>query len=160
MKFFKFILALTVASIFAIACNNTATNNANQTANTNTAPPQITPSASQPTATPDEFVTIRATYSATCIRCHKANGEGGTVELDEGKPLKVPTFKEGHALKHTDQEFARQIANGGEGMPAFKTRLTPEQINQLVRFIRKEFQGQTTTTTPPASANTAPPAHK
>ncbi|MFN2480848.1 MAG: cytochrome c, partial [Pyrinomonadaceae bacterium] len=43
-------------------------------------------------------------------------------------------------LKHSDAEYAKQITEGGEGMPKFKDRLTPEQINGLVRFIRSEFQ--------------------
>jgi mono/diheme cytochrome c family protein len=43
-------------------------------------------------------------------------------------------------LNRTDAQFARQIAKGGDGMPAFEKRLTPEQIAGLVRFIRREFQ--------------------
>lgn len=145
MTLFKLAFVIMAASLFAIGCGNPSTVNSNRAANASI-PPQTTPT-SLPSAgaavTPDEFATVRATYSATCIRCHKANGEGGVADLGEGeKPLKVPSFKEGHALKHTDQEYARQIANGGDGMPAFKTRLKPEQINDLVRFIRHEFQGQ------------------
>jgi mono/diheme cytochrome c family protein len=59
----------------------------------------------------------------------------------EGKPLKVPSLKEGHALKHTDEELAKQISKGGDGMPPFKDKLTPEQINNLVRFIHRDIQG-------------------
>ena len=161
MKMLKLALVITFASMLAIACNSNTNSTTDRAANT---PPQTTatavpvPSAAKAAATPDEFASIRATYSATCIRCHKANGEGGVATLDEGKePLKVPSFKEGHALRHTDQQFARQIANGGDGMPPFKTRLTPEQINELVRFIRHEFQGQANAASPGASANTAAP---
>jgi mono/diheme cytochrome c family protein len=168
MKLFKLALALTAASVFAISCtDSTTTNGTNQSAGANKGA-QTTPTpVPTPTATPDEFATIRATYSAACIRCHKPDGTGGTAELDEGKTLKVPSFKEGHALTHTDQQFARQIANGGDGMPAFKSRLTPEQINELVRFIRTEFQGRaaaaaapTTNASPAASSNTAPATNK
>ena len=143
--------------MLAIACNDNTTNNSNQAANANTRP-QTAPTSAPSATTPDEFATIRATYSTTCIRCHKANGEGGVAELDKGETLKVPSFKEGHALKHTDQQYVRQITKGGEGMPPFGNRLTPEQINELVRFIRKEFQGQATP--PGASSGTAPAAHK
>ena len=45
-------------------------------------------------------------------------------------------------LKHADEEFVEQITEGDEGMPAFKDKLSPEEMNDLVRFIRKEFQGK------------------
>lgn len=149
MQRFKLALIIAAIAIFAIACNDT--NDARETANANAA---STPAASSTTAatnatttntasapkTIDEFVAARSTYDAVCIRCHQENGEGGNLELDKGMTLKVPSFKKGHGLTHTDSEFARQIANGGDGMPAFKERLTSEQIDSLVRFIRHEFQ--------------------
>lgn len=125
----------------ALACGggNTAVNRGDAPG----APVAPAPASATPAA--DEFASIRATYNAACVRCHKENGEGGLVELDEGARLKVPSFKAGHALKHDDAEYARQIAKGGEGMPAFGRRLSPEQINELVRFIRREFQAGLTT---------------
>jgi mono/diheme cytochrome c family protein len=41
-------------------------------------------------ATSDELAAARATYNATCVRCHKEDGSGGTVEFGEGETLKVP----------------------------------------------------------------------
>ena len=61
--------------------------------------------------------------------------------VDE-KKLKVPSFSTGHALKHTDEDFVEQIVKGGDGMPKFKDKLSPEEINLLVRFVRHEFQGK------------------
>jgi mono/diheme cytochrome c family protein len=43
-------------------------------------------------------------------------------------------------MKHSDQDFVDQIMNGGDGMPAFKGKLQPDQINGLVKLVRKEFQ--------------------
>jgi mono/diheme cytochrome c family protein len=31
---------------------------------------------------------------------------------------------------------------GGDGMPEFKDKLSPDEINLLVRFVRHEFQGK------------------
>lgn len=143
MQRFNLAVFIPAIAIFALACNNGG--NTNQTANVNTAstPPATTtatPSSPPTTTTSGEFAAARSTYNAACIRCHKDNGEGGVVELDKGMSLKVPSFKTGHGLTHTDDQFERQIANGGDGMPAFKDRLTPEQIDELVRFIRHEFQ--------------------
>ena len=64
------------------------------------------------------------------------------VEI-KGKSLKVPSLKTGGAVKDSDRELSSQIANGGDGMPAFKERLNPDQISELVRFIREELQSGT-----------------
>ena len=61
----------------------------------------------------------------------------------------VPSLREGHALRHPDSDFLKQITKGGDGMPAFKDKLKPEEIDDLIRFIRHEFQGSMT---PPAEA--------
>lgn len=140
MKQLKLAFVICAITTFAASCASTnttvSTGNANN-ANTNSTP--IAATASTPAPASDDLAAARSTYKAVCASCHQQNGEGGTVEFDEGR-LKVPSFKKGHGLTHTDAEFARQIARGGDGMPAFEKKLTPEQINGLVRFIRQEFQ--------------------
>jgi cytochrome c551 len=141
MRHLKLVLLISAITTFAAACASTDTTvssgnsnntNANSTAASNTATPA--PAAS------DELASARATYKAACARCHQESGEGGSVEFAEGGTLKVPSFKSGHGLTHTEAQFARQIAKGGDGMPAFEKKLTPEQINGLVRYIRQEIQ--------------------
>lgn len=94
-----------------------------------------------PQSTPDQFAAVRASYEKNCKLCHGANGEGGPVKLDDGTRLKVPSLREGHALKHPDSDFVKQITKGGDGMPAFGEKLKPEEINDMIRFVRHEFQG-------------------
>jgi len=84
-----------------------------------------------------------------CKECHGEKGDGGPVKLEDGTRLKVPSLREGHALRHPDSDFLKQITKGGDGMPAFKDKLKPEEIDDLIRFIRHEFQGGMT---PPAEA--------
>ena len=91
------------------------------------------------TATPDPLAFARANYAKQCVECHGGQGEGGLVKVDD-KKLKVPSFTEGHALKHTDEDFVDQIKDGGDGMPKFSDKLSEQEINDLVRFIRREFQ--------------------
>ncbi|HEY0101629.1 MAG TPA: cytochrome c, partial [Pyrinomonadaceae bacterium] len=117
----------------------TVSNGNSNNSNAASTPANVTANASAPAAS-DELASARTTYQAVCARCHRDNGEGGTVEFEEGGALKVPSFKTGHGLTHTEAQFARQIAKGGDGMPAFEKRLTPEQINGLVRYIRQEIQ--------------------
>ena len=137
MKSIKLALIIIAFTLFVWACNtnstpttNTSVSNANSsTANANLAP---TPAA-------DEFASTRALYAQHCAPCHGEEANGGIVKVDNLK-LKVPSLKEGHALKHTDEQFVKQITKGGDGMPAFRDKLKPEEINDLVRFIRQEFQ--------------------
>lgn len=99
-----------------------------------------TPAATA-TATPDEFAFARANYAKHCSNCHGQEGKGGLVKLEDGN-LKVPSLTEGHALKHTDEDLIDQIENGGDGMPKFKDKFSPEEIKVMVRFVHHEFQGK------------------
>lgn len=131
----KFVLALTVIAVFTLGCGNAGTDTSN------TAAPAASPVASLPAATPDALASGRIHFEKNCVDCHGATGEGGPKEVD-GKRFKVPSLRAGHALKHTDEKFVTQISEGDDEMPAFKDKLTPEQINEVIRYIRKEFQGK------------------
>ena len=122
--------------LFVAACKNEPTNTAvNTSPNSNSATSQ---------STPDPFAAVKTIYGKDCRECHGQNGEGGPVKLTDGTKLKVPTLREGHALRHTDTEFVKQITKGGDGMPAFADKLKPEEVNDLIKFIRREFQAGAT----------------
>ena len=120
--------------VLVCVCMLSACGHASDTT-TNTSIPTGTPAA-----TPDAFADVRGIYAKDCQNCHNADGTGGKVKLDDGKTLRVPSFRAGHALRHTDSDFRRQVSEGGDGMPAFKDKLSPQQIDELIRFVRKEFQ--------------------
>jgi mono/diheme cytochrome c family protein len=124
------VLMVIVCALVMCACSNQPTT----TTNTET---KASPAA---TATLDAFAGVRGIFAKECQNCHAADGTGGKVKLEDGKTLRVPTFRAGHALRHTDSDFRRQIMEGGDGMPAFKDKLTPQQIDELLRFVRQEFQ--------------------
>ena len=81
--------------------------------------------------------TPRTVYARTCATCHGAQGEGKQLGT-----LKIPSLREGAALTDTDEKFLKQIGDGGNGMPPFKFNFDDRQIQDLVRFIREEFQGK------------------
>jgi mono/diheme cytochrome c family protein len=157
MKFFKIglLLLAAAAGLFAFACGdaqvNNSTNNATTTAgnrNAATASADSTTATTnaQPTATAaavvDEFAEARTIYLETCVKCHKEDGSGGEATF-EGKKIKVPSYKSPGAMKASDDKLYNYIANGEEGeMPAFKDRLSETQMRDLVKFIRREFQGK------------------
>ncbi len=157
MKLLKSIVATSALLLFlsAAACDNTQTA---QNANANARPAATATPA--PAATPDELAAAAADYSQFCINCHKADGRGGTVELDEGETLKVLSLRE-HGLKDSDAELAKQIREGGDEMPAFKNKLDEQRINNLVRYVRREFHGRSVAApaaSPAAAASPATPA--
>lgn len=158
MKLLKLCLAAFAAAAFAVACNSDQTA---QNVNTNArpTPPAVATTDAAPAATPDALAAAAGDYSRFCINCHKADGTGGKVELDEGKKIDVPSLRE-HGLKDADAHLAKQISEGGDGMPAFKSRLDAQRIDNLVRYVRREFHGRTVTA-PAASASATPatPAH-
>ena len=133
MRAFGLTLLGGLVLLFAFACNQPAT----ETTTKSGPATSVSPAA----ATPDEFASARTVFNKSCAGCHGEDGSGGTKTVDN-KKLKVPTMREGHSLNHTDDEFRKQITEGGDGMPAFKEKLTPEQMNELVKFIRHEFQGK------------------
>ncbi|HKE58739.1 MAG TPA: cytochrome c [Pyrinomonadaceae bacterium] len=131
MKTTFLVLACTVLALLAIACTETA-------APTNSAAPTAATSAGTPV---DEFAAARQNFQKNCESCHGPNYEGGLVKV-EGKQIKVPSLKADHAVKHTDEQLIKMITNGEEAMPSFKDKLKPEEITDLVKFVRKQVQGK------------------
>lgn len=131
MKSLKLVLIPAAFALVGSACTNA-------TVNTNSNQPPGAQTASAPTPA-DEFAAARMNFKKHCEACHGEKATGGVVEIDS-KKLKVPNLREGHAVGHTDEKLVKQITEGDEEMPAFKDKLKPEEIKDLVHFIRKEFQ--------------------
>jgi len=134
MKLLALALACIALSLVIIACTENAspTNNARPTAAVSPAP------AASPV---DEFATAHANYQKHCEGCHGETGEGGLVKV-ENKRIKVPSLKADHALKHTDEQITKMITNGEEEMPSFKDKMSAQEISDLVKYVRKHFQGK------------------
>jgi mono/diheme cytochrome c family protein len=132
MKFGITSLLIALIAIFITSCSSqTAPTTTNR--NTNAAIP--------PSATPDPFASARGVFAKDCQSCHGVDGKGGPVKLEDGTRLRVPSLREGHALRHPDSDFRKQIVEGGDGMPSFKTKLSSQQVDELIKFIRQEFEG-------------------
>jgi len=136
MKFVKAAFILSAVAFCVVACAETKTVNTNIAGNTI----PVANANAQPTAAIDEIAASRAIYLESCVGCHKENGEGGAAEF-EGKKIKVPGFQSKGAMNASDDNLYRHIAEGEEDeMPAFKDKLTEEQMRNLVQYIRKDFQ--------------------
>jgi menaquinol-cytochrome c reductase cytochrome b/c subunit len=137
MKLISLALTCVAIALVAIACTETAT-----PTNTSSSRPAGSPAAAaSPAASVDQFATARANYKKNCEACHGPEATGGLVKVDK-KQIKVPSLKADHAIKHTDEQLTKMITNGEEEMPSFKDKMSAAEISEMVRFIRKEFQGK------------------
>jgi cytochrome c6 len=75
-------------------------------------------------------------FAAKCVACHGADGKGRTPQ---GKKVHA---KDLTASKLGDADITRQIVNGFKDpkgkllMPSFKTVLTPEEIEAVVKYVK------------------------
>ena len=74
-----------------------------------------------------------ADYKAKCQMCHAANASGDTPA---GKKLGAKDLRLPDAQKKTDAELLAVLQNGKNKMPAFKDKLSAQQLKDLVTVIR------------------------
>ncbi len=70
-----------------------------------------------------------ATFKTKCAMCHGAEGKGKEA-------MKTPDFSSADVQKKSDADLSGVITNGKPPkMPAYKT-MTPDQVKDMVAFIR------------------------
>jgi cytochrome c6 len=75
-----------------------------------------------------------ALFKAKCAGCHAADGSGSGAM---GKQLGVLDLRSDDVQKQTDAQLTDSITNGkGKKMPAYKGKLTDDQIKGIVGYIR------------------------
>lgn len=72
-------------------------------------------------------------FKAKCAACHGTEGSGDTTL---GKSMKIRDFHSPDVQKQTDAELTGMITTGKGAMPAYKGKLTDDQIKQIVGYIR------------------------
>lgn len=76
-------------------------------------------------------------WKAKCKGCH---GDDGKAKTKMGEKEKIPDMTNaGWQQRHSDEQIRDYISNGSKEnakMKAFKDKLTPEQIDGLVKYIR------------------------
>jgi cytochrome c6 len=73
-------------------------------------------------------------YKSKCAACHGADGTGNTAV---GKSMKIRDSHSPDVQKETDAQLTEMISSGKGAMPAYKGKITDEQIKQLVAYIRE-----------------------
>jgi mono/diheme cytochrome c family protein len=72
-------------------------------------------------------------FKGKCAMCHGPDGAGKTMM---GEKLKIPDLHSPDVQKHTDAELKAVIAKGKDKMPAYEAKLSKEQIDTMVVYIR------------------------
>jgi putative copper export protein/mono/diheme cytochrome c family protein len=81
----------------------------------------------------------RMLFQQNCVVCHGADGRGGGPQAAGLDP--APSDFRLHVPLHTDAQFYAFIANGfpGSAMPAWRDKLSEDDMWNLVNFLRSEF---------------------
>jgi cytochrome c6 len=74
-----------------------------------------------------------ALFKAKCAACHGADGKGETAI---GKTNKMNDLGSADVQKQSDADLTATITNGKNKMPAYGKSLKPDQIKDLVAYIR------------------------
>ncbi len=125
------IIFLAVASFVASCTQSPTPNVANATANANRS------SAATPAAPVSEIAMAKEIFATNCMICHKDTGKGGKITL-EGKTINPDDLTAEKFKKMTDEKLIGYVVNGveDEGMPAFKNKLTADQIKSVIGHVR------------------------
>jgi mono/diheme cytochrome c family protein len=72
-------------------------------------------------------------FKSKCASCHGADGKGDTPA---GKKMNVKDLASDDVQKQSDADLAGVIEKGKKPMPGYEGKVTKEQIDGLVKWIR------------------------
>ena len=72
-------------------------------------------------------------FKTKCAMCHGADGKGETAM---GKRLGIKDLGSADVQKQSDSDLTAGITKGKGKMPAYDGKLTGDQIQELVKFVR------------------------
>ncbi len=142
MKILKSVLFLTSIGLFVFACSqNTANNNVTVNSNNAVVNSAVNSNAVNTSEPADELAGARKIYSEKCIKCHKEDGSGGVTDI-EGTKIKAPNFLSERMKNDKDSDWIETINKGAkeDGMPAFKGKISDQEIANLVKYIHRDLQ--------------------
>ena len=73
------------------------------------------------------------TFKGKCAVCHGADGKGNT---GMGKSLKLRDLGSADVQKQSDADLVNIVTNGKDKMPKYDGKLTKDQINDVVKYVR------------------------
>jgi len=76
-------------------------------------------------------------YNSRCSICHATDGSGNTAE---GKKLEARDLRGSHVQGQSDEKLMETVLYGMGKMPRFEKKLNPEQIQEVLAYIRRLAQ--------------------
>ena len=87
-------------------------------------------------------ITESKSYEASLFRQNCAICHGQEANGKEMEDKIIPSLRYGEAATKSEEEIYLQIKFGKLPMPAFKDQLTEEEIQKMVKFVRRDLQGK------------------
>ena len=139
MNKLKLFLIVSVLAAFVAACGQATTPTTNTAKNDNK-PAANAPSPNTSAATPavvNDVAKAENLYTVNCMTCHKGTGKGGKTTVD-GKEIDPDDITTAKQKAKPDEKIYGYISEGfpEDGMPSFKDKLKPEEINLIVKHVR------------------------
>jgi cytochrome c6 len=75
-----------------------------------------------------------ATFKSKCAMCHGPDGSGKTTM---GEKLKIRDLRSAEVQSQNNGALSQIVTKGKEKMPSYEGKLSKEQIEQLVAYIRE-----------------------
>jgi mono/diheme cytochrome c family protein len=72
-------------------------------------------------------------FKSKCSACHGADGKGTT---GMGKALKLRDLSSADVQKQSDADLINIVTNGKDKMPKYDGKLTKDEINSVVKYVR------------------------
>jgi mono/diheme cytochrome c family protein len=93
----------------------------------------------EPTISTEQLNHAKTVFAEKCARCH---GEDGRGETALGGMLRAPNFTTAAFWTNEmkSKRLTGSITNGRKEMPAFGKKLTRQEINSLVVFVRRFYK--------------------
>jgi cytochrome c553 len=73
-------------------------------------------------------------FKTKCAACHGADGKG---EVPMGKKLGARNLSSAEVQSQSDTQLTEVVTKGKNKMPAYDGKLTKEQIEQLIAYVRE-----------------------
>ena len=140
MNSLKILISMFALALFIIACSqpsNTPVAKNDSPKSSQSATPAPPEPGDKVSLAVDEIAWGKDLYSTNCMICHRESGKGGKVTI-EGKTIKPDDLTSDSLKKHSDEKLFSHVSDGvpDEGMPAFKGKLTDDEIRSIVQHVR------------------------
>ena len=129
----KLISTVAACALISAACSSLPAGNGTPWSRT---PEALAPDTTASTSASDDL-NGHELYAENCIICHRKTATGGAATI-QGKKIKPTDLTKERLRTWSDDKWLRDVETGDpdEGMPAFKDKLSPEQIIAIVTYIR------------------------